>query len=115
MRKFRTFLNQFRESRIGMIGVLILLFFLFISTFADRLSDFSIKATEGNLRDRFSPPNSKYLLGTDDVGRDILTQIMYGGNTYRTRDPLDVVDEVSHCVERYGIRRGRRKRYPGHA
>ena len=79
MRRFRTFLNQFRESRIGMIGVLILLFFLFISTFADSLSDFSIKATEGNLRDRFSPPNMKYLLGTDDVGRDILTQIMYGG------------------------------------
>ncbi len=79
MRRFRTFLNQFRESRIGMIGVLILLFFLFISTFADRLSDFPIKATEGNLRDRFSPPNRKYLLGTDDVGRDLLTLIMYGG------------------------------------
>jgi anaerobic magnesium-protoporphyrin IX monomethyl ester cyclase len=31
-------------------------------------------------------------------------QIMYGGSNYRTRDPKDVVDEIEHCVQKYGYR-----------
>ncbi len=31
-----------------------------------------------NLRDRFSPPGGKYLLGADHLGRDVLTRILYG-------------------------------------
>jgi len=73
------FVSQYKESKLGIIGLLILCIFLFTSIFANHLSDFPIKATQGNLRDRFMPPNNKYILGTDDVGRDILTLIMYGG------------------------------------
>ncbi|MBF0244620.1 MAG: radical SAM protein [Planctomycetes bacterium] len=29
-------------------------------------------------------------------------QIMYGGPSYRTRSPKDVVDEIEHCIRRYG-------------
>lgn len=78
-RRLSTFVGQFRESKLGIVGLLILMIFLFTSTFANHLSDYSTKATQGNLRDRFSPPSQKYLLGTDDVGRDILTLLMYGG------------------------------------
>ena len=78
-RRLSTFVGQFRESKLGIVGLLILMIFLFTSIFANYLSDYPTKATQGNLRDRFSPPNQKYLLGTDDVGRDILTLIMYGG------------------------------------
>ena len=78
-RRLSTFVGQFRESRLGIVGLLILTIFMFTSIFANYLSDYPTKATQGNLRDRFSPPSPKYLLGTDDVGRDILTLIMYGG------------------------------------
>lgn len=78
-RRLSTFVSQFWESKLGIVGLLILMIFMFTSIFANYLSDYPTKATQGNLRDRFSPPSPKYLLGTDDVGRDILTLIMYGG------------------------------------
>ena len=31
-------------------------------------------------------------------------QIMYGGSNYRTRDPIDVVDEIEFCVASYGFK-----------
>jgi len=31
-------------------------------------------------------------------------QLMYGGNSYRTRSPKDVVDEIEHCVKQYGFK-----------
>jgi len=78
-RRIRDFAVQFRESRLGIIGLGILVFFIFISVFANYISSYPIKSTEGNLRDRLLPPNLKYILGTDEVGRDLATQIMYGG------------------------------------
>jgi peptide/nickel transport system permease protein len=78
-RRLSKFVGQYLESKLGIFGVILLVIFLFTSIFANYLSDFPTKATQGNLRDRFSPPNDKYLLGTDDVGRDILTLLMYGG------------------------------------
>lgn len=35
--------------------------------------------TRPNLPVRFQPPNAQYILGTDDLGRDIATRILYGG------------------------------------
>jgi peptide/nickel transport system permease protein len=34
---------------------------------------------EGILLEALSPPSSAHLFGTDDVGRDILTRMLYGG------------------------------------
>jgi len=31
-------------------------------------------------------------------------QLMYGGNRYRARDPVKVVDEIEDCVRRFGFR-----------
>ncbi len=31
-------------------------------------------------------------------------QLMYGGNSYRTRSPEDVVDEIEACVKQYGFK-----------
>lgn len=31
-------------------------------------------------------------------------QLMYGGNTYRTRSPKDVVDEIESCMKTYGFK-----------
>ncbi|MFN8386263.1 MAG: hypothetical protein U0X92_07550 [Anaerolineales bacterium] len=36
-------------------------------------------AEKSNLAEKFLPPSSTYLLGTDALGRDLLTRILYGG------------------------------------
>ena len=66
----------FREKPLGAVGGVIVLLMLFTGIFADFL------APEGynvpHLPDRMSPPSTQYILGTDALGRDILSRIIYG-------------------------------------
>ena len=66
----------FREKPLGAVGRVIVLLMLFTGIFAEYL------APEGynvpHLPDRMSPPSTQYILGTDALGRDILSRIIYG-------------------------------------
>jgi peptide/nickel transport system permease protein len=68
----------FRSHRSGMFGLGLLLFFIAVAVFAPLLADADgldiTKATGGVLE----PPSSEYWLGTDDSGRSILTQLIWG-------------------------------------
>ncbi|MEM1562758.1 MAG: ABC transporter permease, partial [Candidatus Bathyarchaeia archaeon] len=50
--------------------------FVFMAVAAPILSPYDPQASF--IAPMFTPPNSKHLLGTDDVGRDVLSQIIYG-------------------------------------
>ncbi len=60
-------------------GALILLaVFLFGAIFADVVAPFDpLKSTD----DAFQPPSLKYIFGTDDLGRDVLSGVIYGART----------------------------------
>ena len=73
------FSRDFLRSRMGVFGLLIILFFIFISLGAPYLTDWSIRASEGDLSAVLKPPTSEHILGTDELGRDMLTLILYGG------------------------------------
>lgn len=55
--------------------IIVLLFFL-IALLAPILTPFS--PTEQSLTDALLPPQSSHLFGTDQLGRDLLTRILYG-------------------------------------
>jgi peptide/nickel transport system permease protein len=68
----------FRRNRAGMVGLVLLVGFMLVAIFAPLLADPSglevTKATGGVLE----PPSLAYPLGTDDVGRSILTLLIWG-------------------------------------
>ena len=65
-----------KEKPLGLIGgVLVLLLFL-TGIFADFLAPYGFN--EMMLADRLSPPCPEYVLGTDNMGRDLLSRIIYG-------------------------------------
>jgi peptide/nickel transport system permease protein len=68
----------FRSHRSGLFGLGLLLFFIALAVFAPLLVDRDgldlTKATGGVLEH----PSSTYWLGTDDSGRPILTQLIFG-------------------------------------
>jgi ABC-type dipeptide/oligopeptide/nickel transport system permease subunit len=70
-----------RESPVGMIGGLIVLMFVLLAIFAPLVSPFDPNAT--TLPFAFpgtvSPDGGVFLLGTDHLGRDILSRIIWGG------------------------------------
>lgn len=53
-----------------------IILFIFAAIFAPVLTPFT--ETEQHLTDKLSKPNSTYLLGTDSLGRDLLTRILFG-------------------------------------
>jgi peptide/nickel transport system permease protein len=70
-------LRTFASNRAALVGLAILLFFVFLAVFAPLLT--SQDPTEQNIAAAFQTPSSQHWLGTDDLGRDILARIMYGG------------------------------------
>lgn len=57
------------------VGIVLITIFL---TLAAPLLGFK-NPNEGNLLEALLPPSSGHLFGTDDVGRDIFTRMLYGG------------------------------------
>jgi len=68
--------REFRRNRIALVGMIIVLFFIFLAIFATFLAKEGIN--EQVMTDRLQPPSKEYWLGTDDFGRDILSRIIHG-------------------------------------
>ncbi|WP_421908635.1 ABC transporter permease [Methanolacinia petrolearia] len=69
-------MRELLKNRQIAISVAIMAFLVFIAVFADVLAPYDY--TEKNLQDRLQPPSFEHLFGTDQLGRDILTMVMYG-------------------------------------
>jgi peptide/nickel transport system permease protein len=70
------FSRLFREKKLGAAGAVIVLLFFIVGVFADVLAPRGM--TERKLRDRLEGPSLKYPLGTDHLGRDLLSRVIYG-------------------------------------
>ncbi len=71
----REFASIYIRSKPGLLGLAILLFFIFTAVFAPFLAPYNPYTRV----DRpFRPPSNKYLLGTNDIGQDIFSELIYG-------------------------------------
>ena len=70
------FVRLVREKRLGAVGGIIFLILVFLAIFADFLAPYGMD--EMRILDRFAAPSARHLLGGDQVGRDILTRLIYG-------------------------------------
>jgi peptide/nickel transport system permease protein len=65
-----------RRKPLGTAGALIVLVMLLAAVLADVLTSYGFSET--NLRARFIAASGAHWLGTDQLGRDVLTRILYG-------------------------------------
>jgi oligopeptide transport system permease protein len=76
--------RRFFRNRLSVLGLAIVLFFLFLAVFADVLAPYPYdKADFANVR-VLPMVNPQYPLGTDEVGRDYLSRLIYGARTSMT-------------------------------
>lgn len=68
--------RRLRKEPTTLIGLLLLLLFFVMAAVAGLLSPFN--PLEQHIADSLSPPLSDYLLGTDKLGRDILSRMLHG-------------------------------------
>ncbi|MGX5842343.1 nickel transporter permease [Mesorhizobium sp. ArgA1] len=69
--------RRFSANRLAFLGLLIIIALLVVAAFADVLAPYS--PTIGDLKNaRLSAPSGAHWFGTDDLGRDIYSRILYG-------------------------------------
>jgi peptide/nickel transport system permease protein len=78
VKSFFAFCKDFSGYRIGMIGLAIVLSFVCIAVFAPFLAPRNPWQTGTSAADVMNPPSNEHIFGTDDVGRDLLSQVIYG-------------------------------------
>ena len=69
-------LRLWREKPLGAVGGAIFLLFLFCGVFADFIAPYGINETD--MFRRLEAPSLAYPLGTDHLGRDVLSRILLG-------------------------------------
>lgn len=70
------FVRLVREKPLGVVGGIIVIILLLTGIFADLLAPFPY--AEVHPQDALLPPGGIYALGTDGIGRDLLSRVIYG-------------------------------------
>lgn len=74
--EWRRVVRGLRKSPLAVLGSVIIGILIAMAIFAPFLAPYS--PTAMRLPERLSPPSSRHIFGTDDVGRDILSRVIYG-------------------------------------
>ncbi len=76
-RRSSAFLGRVRRSRWAMrVGIAIVVFYLFVAALAPWLAPYDPLAQD--VMNSLAPPSSAHWLGTDGLGRDLLSRLIYG-------------------------------------
>ncbi len=81
---WRDALQRFRHNRLAMVGLVLVLFFIFMAVFADLLAPYRYDKADFSAVLQFPFQDPRYPLGTDEVGRDFLSRLIYGARTSMT-------------------------------
>lgn len=84
--------NRFRKHPGAIAGAIVLSIILAASILAP-LSPYS--PTESNIAERYQPPSLQHPMGTDALGRDLFTRVLYGGRISLSVGILVVVISLS--------------------
>ncbi|KWX73039.1 peptide ABC transporter permease [Paenibacillus riograndensis] len=68
--------KAFRRNKTAMLGLCIIVFFVLVALLAPLIAPYGFKEQE--LVNRLKAPSVAHWFGTDDLGRDMFTRIIYG-------------------------------------
>lgn len=75
MKKTKHNLQVFLNNKLGVLGAIILLAFILVAVFAPYVTSFDPYKRVGI---PFQEPSIAHLLGTNDIGQDIFSEVIYG-------------------------------------
>ncbi len=70
------FWRAFRRNHIALVGLVVVGIMAFFAVFADVVAPYS--PNEPHYTEVLNAPSAKYFLGTDELGRDIFSRLIYG-------------------------------------
>lgn len=76
-RKIKDFVKQVFANKMALFGTIVLIFFILTAIFGPFIVPFNVMKF-GEIEDVLKAPSSSHLLGTDDMGRDVLGYLIAG-------------------------------------
>lgn len=73
---FKEIWYTLKRNKRAMFGLYFIIILIFLAIFADFLAPYGMR--EQNMSNALQFPGGSHLLGTDDLGRDILSRLIYG-------------------------------------
>jgi peptide/nickel transport system permease protein len=86
---WRDALSRLLHNGPAMVGLFLIVLFVLAAVFAPIISHYS--PTVGVLRDQYQAPNLNHLMGTDKLGRDEFTRVLYGARISLTVGVVAVI------------------------
>ena len=74
--QFMAVLKRLKKNKMAMLGLVILIVLILMAVFAPWIARFPYE--EMHVLDKHQTPNATYWFGTDELGRDIFSRIVYG-------------------------------------
>lgn len=71
------FFGRFCRNRVALVSLIVLLVIVLSAVFAPYLAPFD--PAKSSLRNILKPPSMTHWLGTDDLGRDVLSRLIFAG------------------------------------
>ncbi len=84
--------RRFRKNKLAMFGLAVIALLILVSIFAPLLTNYG--RDDIDLYSIETAPDSAHILGTDELGRDVLTRLLYGGRVSLAVGVLASVFEI---------------------
>lgn len=78
-RRRRRLRRRFLRRPAAVFGLVMSVFFVLIAVFAPLIAPYS--AAESDFGSLLTPPSTTYLFGTDELGRDLFSRVVFGART----------------------------------
>jgi len=77
--KIEEFLFKFKRNKLAIVGLSIFIILIFLAVFANWIAPYPQDAGIAvHFNQTLQPPSFKHIFGTDDLGRDIFSRILFG-------------------------------------
>ncbi len=83
--RFMDFWRVFRRNRMGLVGLVMLVAIVFVAVFADVIAPYDVQSSiDVTTSDIYNPPSVQHWLGTDDAGKDVFSNFIFGARVSLT-------------------------------
>ena len=76
--RMREFYTRFTMNKPAVIGLIIFTIIVMVAICAPLIADYEEQAIRIDVPNRLKPPSAENLLGTDEMGRDVLARLVHG-------------------------------------
>ena len=81
-REYGLMWRAFRRDRLAVLSLVVIVVFMLAAVFAISLAPYPDQARgKADVMDKFQAPSSEHLLGTDELGRDVLSRLLLGSRS----------------------------------